>query len=502
MNKKIFHIALSIFLIGFASIANSQTEECRKKLSDAKSSFENGDYNEVIKLLPLEGGCLSKNSSTEYQKDGYKLVAFAFQKLEKQHAEFAQNAFEIAEEKAAKAKQRQYQQLAKAMSLRSLQMETEEFREIKGLLAEQAYTFYTNNEGNPMSSEVYNSVYSALKFYGNPITKKIENAYAVSGDILLLPVLKKDEIYSVHQNGEVIKWNGINGSNEKVKLASSEGFTVKSVSLSLDNRFLAMGGRDKQMNGYVEIHDLSGQDKVIQLNKLGKGVTKVAFGPSNQLFILDDLGKNLSVYQNTQIKKLLPSDTKWLNIVVSPKDETTVYLSNENGNIVKYNTVGKQSELVVEFNAPINAINVGTYFPYLIYGDQNGTIHFQQDGKTISIPAHKAAITQLAISSDGKYLASASFDETVRIWDLSNLSKESILLNDHNDKVSNIAFSADNSRLIASTRTRTISFWPVQLSDFGDKICQNLTRNMTNEEWQRYVPGVNYQKTCPNIIEQ
>lgn len=64
------------------------------------------------------------------------------------------------------------------------------------------------------------------------------------------------------------------------------------------------------------------------------------------------------------------------------------------------------------------------------------------------LDGHEGLIWNIAFSPDGKKIASASYDKTVRVWDL-NGKELNVLENQHEDKVFSVTFSPD-SQIIAS----------------------------------------------------
>lgn len=65
------------------------------------------------------------------------------------------------------------------------------------------------------------------------------------------------------------------------------------------------------------------------------------------------------------------------------------------------------------------------------------------DGKESQIlEGHTDYIASVAYRKDGNFLASGSWDKTIRIWDLSN-AKESYGLKGHTDWITGVAYNPD-----------------------------------------------------------
>ena len=64
----------------------------------------------------------------------------------------------------------------------------------------------------------------------------------------------------------------------------------------------------------------------------------------------------------------------------------------------------------------------------------------------------------IALSPDGKRLASASSDNTVKVWDaMSGL--EMLILNEHTQGVMSVAYSPDGKWLASASADQTVKVW-------------------------------------------
>ena len=73
---------------------------------------------------------------------------------------------------------------------------------------------------------------------------------------------------------------------------------------------------------------------------------------------------------------------------------------------------------------------------------------------------HAMDVEALAVSKDGKYLASASDDTTVKIWDLST-GKDTQTLKGHTGTVTSVAFSPDAKQVVTTSTDKSVKVWDV-----------------------------------------
>jgi len=75
-----------------------------------------------------------------------------------------------------------------------------------------------------------------------------------------------------------------------------------------------------------------------------------------------------------------------------------------------------------------------------------------------SLTGHDHFVQDVVISSDSQFALSASWDGTLRLWDL----KEGVTTRrfvGHNKDVLSVAFSADNRQIVSGSRDRSINLW-------------------------------------------
>jgi WD40 repeat protein len=109
---------------------------------------------------------------------------------------------------------------------------------------------------------------------------------------------------------------------------------------------------------------------------------------------------------------------------------------------------------------------------------------------------HQAFIYGVAFSPDGKTVASASFDQTVILWDVATRQPIGQPLRGYRGVVWNVAFSPDGKAL-ASAGSGTVILWNLDVQSWINFTCQRVGRNLTRKEWAQYFPDAPYRATCP-----
>lgn len=74
------------------------------------------------------------------------------------------------------------------------------------------------------------------------------------------------------------------------------------------------------------------------------------------------------------------------------------------------------------------------------------------------LTGHNHFVEDVAISSDGQFALSASWDKTLRLWDLT-MGTTTRRFTSHTGDVLSVSFSADNRQIVSGSRDKSIKLW-------------------------------------------
>ncbi|WP_407547832.1 DNA-binding protein [Streptomyces sp. Pv4-95] len=119
------------------------------------------------------------------------------------------------------------------------------------------------------------------------------------------------------------------------------------------------------------------------------------------------------------------------------------------------------------------------------------------DATTPEDSTQGASVNALAFSPDGKTLATAGDDGTVRLWDTaSNQPLGQALPTTPGDPVLALAFTPDGDTLRAAGRRTLLQSFTIAPEAATRTLCRRAGGGLTPDEWHTYLPDSSFRSTC------
>lgn len=205
---------------------------------------------------------------------------------------------------------------------------------------------------------------------------------------------------------------------------------------------------------------------------------------------------------------------------------------------------------VSDIDKPVTSLALDSNGTLLAAGYANGTVLFWDVTTAPPTPlpvgnSHTKEVTSLAFSSDGLVLASGSADKFVRLWDMRTQTSHDVLGLEERvvslalsadtellaaglengcvalwdiatrqrigllgagcqsqnvpqlSPIASVAFADDGASLVAVTSGGTLVRWDTSPISWKDLACRLAGRNLSDEEWLKYLGSDQPQLTCP-----
>jgi WD40 repeat protein len=394
--------------------------------------------------------------------------------------------------------------LTKAQALAAKSVQEVDDKQLAGLQAMQAFQFHRRYGGKRYDPYIYSGLYHSLEQLSGSSYNAIKVPGPTRNRINSVAVSSKgNKFYAAAADGRIFS-----GDFEKLTGESTvyeNPYPNKIVALSRDETYLVVGSDSAS----VKIFDLrSGKGTPVMVSNLKGSTNAIEFLPDNSGFVVSKSDKSLSLVNQVtgKVTPLLSLPIELKSISMSANGKWLVG-GAWTGELVLVNMESKTYEIVyqdvqskilsVRFSPDGNRIAYGTFE----IKDNRGLVKIFDVKKKAKdsrqFTGHKAGVYDVEFSPDGKLLASASSDQRVQMWVLDFPEDLPIVMDNNNGFIWDIKFAKGSDYLIAACHESEIRVWPTDPDFLAQQVCPKLSRNMTEDEWSRYVGNdIKYENTC------
>ena len=273
-------------------------------------------------------------------------------------------------------------------------------------------------------------------------------------------------------------------TGEELDLLTGHTKVITSVSFSPDGQTLAFADGA----GTIQLREVSTHKHLHTLTGHTASVRKILFRPDGQRLVTGSSDRTIRLW-NTRTGEFLDSFTPWSSLL--------------NGvNSISFDPDG-QTLVIVGFNS-IHRWDTRTHSIDTGAGPRSYVKSFSPDAKTFAVSGlfdpvsdestldlwhiftgehfkltgHTEKVSCITFSPDGQTLASGSWDNTVRLWDV-RTGKHLRTLTGHVKVVNSISFNPDEQTLATSSDDGTIRLWNTHTGEYLPKFA-GYTKGFTS----------------------
>lgn len=515
------------------SLANVAEANARKAQAEATRANENAKKAQAEKIraeIEAEGAKRSSQAA---------LRAEAAAKLSAERAENAAKIAETAKVDADKARQRAivFSNAVVALNAALKSQELDDAR-LQALVARQAYNIVSASPelGLTRHPYIYNALYYAVKDVDNNLRFRNKAHQGAVRDIVFQDDGKR--FFTTGSDGQVVQWdinewNALGVPAHRQTRLPFEGDAVhNSLALSPNEDRLLVGGE----LGYLQTYNL--KNKMVKRIDWPKGksteeIFSVGFLNNNGALV--GMGRSHFYYlkdENTAIADIPKVSSRASTFLSTSQGVVSLTIQVLYQELTKFNIEGlvngnlyRQEFSFGKINAQSNYGNLTSIAAQQAAGEgsfamgfQNGQIVLgKMNANTLEVreklvslfKQNQSPIVDINFSPNGRYLAAASLDGRVTIWDLKNSEKDPtyqpLLLEDHEGWATSVCFTPDERFLLVGTRNGEVAFWNLEPRVYAEHLCNQLRINylsprydqMDDEDWRRFFgTEIKQQRVC------
>lgn len=391
-------------------------------------------------------------------------------------------------------------QLAAALAGKSLRARDPE---LKANMAEQAYKFNARFGGSEFNMYIYDALYYALQEFGG----KDYNMFLGHNGAVKSVVFSGigSQFYSTGSDGTIYAWNLDDNKQPPTSIGEKSDYPNRGLMVSPNKKWLLSTSDSSSMKLYNQ-QNLKAKPIIISGNR--GFVRDAEFMPNSKGIVSVGSDGTLNYYDfnRSRLLKQLQYPVTTIDIGLQGN---FIYAGTTKGEVIRISMKDMQEEVIfdTEETNRITSLDISEDGKWLAVGGEADYVQLYNlftGTLATKLYGHKSRVNDLLFSHNSKRLATASWDHTIQVWNMENLDDlPYYFIENGNSFVWDLAFSPDDEYLVAGTKDGKVKKWAVNNATMASEMCQHISRNMTKEEWDRYVSkDIEYEETCENLVNK
>lgn len=263
----------------------------------------------------------------------------------------------------------------------------------------------------------------------------------------------------ISKSGTIILWDSIKQS--KIQSLESKDRKASSLDYNKDGSLLAVG----QDGGQVQILSMPDGEEKQTLTSGTATIKALAFSPDGKSLAIASK-QAIEIWSTATFKKTssLPKSGQMQELAWTP-DSKSILSGGSDFNLHVYSVDGSSQSILKGHTKAISALAVSKDGKKVASGDRAGKILLWDWGTknpgSKEITAHQGGVDSLSFSPDANQLASAGRDDLVKTWNTYSADMLQTFKGHKND-VRGVVFSPDGSTIASAGLDGTVKIWEVK----------------------------------------
>ena len=263
----------------------------------------------------------------------------------------------------------------------------------------------------------------------------------------------------ISKSGTIILWDSIKQS--KIQSLESKDRKASSLDYNKDGSLLAVG----QDGGQVQILSMPDGEEKQTLTSGTATIKALAFSPDGKSLAIASK-QAIEIWSTATFKKTssLPKSGQMQELAWTP-DSKSILSGGSDFNLHVYSVDGSSQSNLKGHTKAISALAVSKDGKKVASGDRAGKILLWDWGTknpgSKEITAHQGGVDSLSFSPDANQLASAGRDDLVKTWNTYSADMLQTFKGHKND-VRGVVFSPDGSTIASAGLDGTVKIWEVK----------------------------------------
>lgn len=466
----------------------------------AQTQQQEAERQRKIALTSAKDAKLQKALAEEESRKAIdaKIAAERDRRISERQKEISDSLKTIAVASEQKAKHLRLLALSQNLAIKSKTTDAStDDRNLKALLALQAYQWNATYGGKTGDLEIYSALFSAMRAYQTPSQYSFNRH---TDYVNAIAFNKKNQLASASNDGFVAISNS--PLHTQVQKSKEQSLLLDNVYFNADGTKIALT-TDENTIEVFDINDLN-QDARILKGIHNKEIIALQWGGPDLLSAsLDSTIKITNVVSGTVKRTIkLPSRPEAICHVY---ELGQVFVGGDDGVVyrIDLNEDNEPKAFINLKKGRITALTVNKNRTSFAVGTESGycaMVHVNDPNCMDVIVGHTAWITQVSFHPNNQLLATSCNDGKVRLYNTTDLGMPPMVFSEHVSWVLDVDFSNDGSTLASCSRDQTIKTYPVSQIEIVEFLKSKCNRNLSKEEWSIYIGNdIVYSKTIPEI---